>query len=475
MIVTDVTVVGAGPAGIAAATEAASAGASVMVLDEYSQPGGQYYRQPSSGVTLMPTVRIFQNSREGLGRIEQAKQAGVRFRSGSLVWGALSDGAVAVYSEAGCELLRSSKLILACGAHERSVAFPGWTLPGVITAGAAQALLKGQGVLPGHRILMAGTGPLQIAVAAQLVEAGGHLVGVMEAARVGSLFGSGHRFWGQWNRLGEGIQYWRTLRSAKVPIMFGRTAIRANGDGCLTSVMTAELDNDWSPVPRSESQMEADVLCLGFGLVPSTKLARLLGCQLIHDPARGGYVPVHDDSMQTSLPGVFVAGEAAGIGGAAVAELQGRIAASSALLQLGKGQPDEIRMRVEAARRDLKRELRFARSMNELFAPRPGLLDLVTDDTIVCRCEEVTAGQLRGGRPPWSSTLDAVRTVTRAGMGNCQGTMCEGIVTQLLARETGKQLVDVGIYHIRPPLKPVPLGTLARLSDQIPKPESRED
>jgi NAD(P)H-nitrite reductase large subunit len=236
------------------------------------------------------------------------------------------------------------------------------------------------------------------------------------------------------------------------------------GDPSVTRVTTAALDDQWRPVPGSEEEVEIDTLCLGFGLIPNTRLARLLGCEIVYDPARGGHVPVHDGSMQTSRAGVFVAGETAGIAGAKAAQLQGTIAGTAAALQLGKGDPSGARKRIEGATRDLKSEMRFARSLNEVFSPRAGILDLLTDDTVLCRCEEITVGQLRNGRPDWMSNLDAVRTVKRVGMGNCQGAMCETLVAQLLARETGKPITELGSYHVRPPLKPVPAGILADLN-----------
>lgn len=472
MITVDIAIVGAGPAGLCAATEASSMGASVLVLDEYSQPGGQYFRQPAPGLNHNPEKRLFSDGKQGPARLDAAKKAGARFLSDTLVWGAFSDGTVAIYSGGHCEVVKPAKLVLATGAHERPVAFPGWTLPGVITAGAAQALLKGQGILPGHRILMAGTGPLQIAVAAQLVQAGANLVGVLEGSKAGGLLGSGHRFWGQWDRLGEGIQYYRALRSARVPVLLGRTVVCAAGDPTLQTVTIAELDDNWRPLAGTEFEMEADTLCLGFGLIPSTRLARLVGCELSYDQARGGYAPVHDDSMQTSKEGVFVAGEAAGVAGARAAELQGRIAGISAALQLGKGDAGEARKRLESASRDLRPELRFARSLNEQFAPRDGILDIITAETIVCRCEEITAGQLRA-RPDWITDMNSARTHLRVGMGTCQGTMCETLVATMLAKEAGKVVDQVGHYHIRPPLKPIPVGALANLAADLPLPPER--
>ena len=455
MITFDIAVVGAGPAGVAAATEAARAGASVLVLDEYAQPGGQYYRQPTAGIAISSEARLFAKTKEGRERIEQARQAGVTYMCDTLVWGVFPEDILSIYTAGRAETLKASKLILACGAHERPVAFPGWTLPGVITAGAAQALLKGQGTLPGHRILMAGTGPLQIAVAAQLVEAGAQLVGILEAGKFGKLFGSGLRFWGQWDRLREGLQYMRVLRSAKVPVRFGRTVLRAAGNPTLSRVTTVALDDAWSPISGSESEVEVDTLCVGFGLVPSTKMARLLGLQLTYAPACGGYYPVHNDCMETSRPDVFVAGESAGVGGAKVAELQGKIAGMTATLQLEKGDPEKVRFRLEDLKGELKKELRFAKSLNETFAPKPG--------------------QLRVERPAWFTTLDPVRTVTRVGMGHCQGTMCESLVAQVLARETGREITEVGMYHIRPPLKPVPVGAMADLASSLPAPPGRMD
>ena len=471
----EIVVIGAGPAGIRAALEAARAGASVLVLDEYARPGGQYYRQPIWGLPTRPNQAIFGHAEEGHARIEEAMRAGVQFLTDALVWGVFAEGAVAILSAGKPEVLTPSKLILASGGYERPVAFPGWTLPGVITAGAAQALLRGQGLLPGRRILMAGTGPLQVAVAAQLTQAGAHLAGVLEANSFSRLVWSGPRFWGQWGRVREALKYCRILRSGRVPLIFGRAVVRAVGNGELSGVITAELDEHWHPIAATEAEVKVDTLCLGFGLVPNTRLARLLGCELAYVPARGGLVPVHDDNMQTPKPGVFVAGEAAGIAGATAAELQGRIAGISAALQLGKGDRIEAGKRIQAAQRELERELRFARSLNEIFAVKPGLLSLVTDDTVICRCEEITLGQLRRERSEWLSTLDAVRKVSRTGMGLCQGTMCEPLVAQLLSREMGRAVADLGSYHIRPPLKPISVGALADLSAKLPPPPNRMD
>ena len=182
---------------------------------------------------------------------------------------------------------------------------------------------------------------------------------------------------------------------------------------------------------------------------------------------------MHNDRMETSRPGVFAVGETAGIAGATAAELQGRIAGIAAAKQLGKGNPAEAEARISAARDELARELRFARYLNDVFSVKPGLLDLITDETVVCRCEEITWGRWREERSEWATTLDAVRTTTRTGFGLCQGNVCESLVGQLLARETGKTMGELGSYHIRPPLKPITLGALADLGPRLPPPPKR--
>lgn len=469
----EVVVVGAGPGGIAAALEAAQAGASVQILDEYPGPGGQYYRQPAPGLEAVPGSPILEHAVEGSARIREAQAQGVQFVQDALVWGAFADGSLAILAGGKAEVLTPAKLIVATGAHERPVLFPDWTLPGVITAGAAQVLVGWQGLLPGRRILMAGTGPLQVAVAAQLVLAGAHLVGLLEANRFGALCRLAVNAWGQWERLQEGLRYWRTLRAAGVPLAFGRTVVRAMGNGQLERVVTAALDPDWRAIPGTAQEIEVDTLCLGFWLVPNVKLLRLLRCDVTYDPSRGGVVPLHTEQMETSRPGVFVAGEAAGVAGAKAAECQGRIAGIHAARQLGKGSAAEADRRLRAARRELAGQLRFARALNTLFAAKPGLLDLLTDDTVICRCEEITWGQFRQVRSAWARTLDAARSVTRAGFGLCQGTVCEPLVAELLARETGQPVAELGGYHVRPPLKPITVGALADLAHRLEPPPKR--
>jgi NADPH-dependent 2,4-dienoyl-CoA reductase/sulfur reductase-like enzyme len=465
MIDTDVAIVGAGPAGLAAAIEAARLGKSVAVVDEYGQAGGQYYRQPSRGLTPRSGRLDLHAASEGRDWMDQATQAGARFLSDTTVWGVTPDGGLAVYAGGQVEKIKARSIVLASGANERSFPFPGWTLPGVMTAGAAQTLLKGHGVLPGRRILFAGTGPLQLAAAALLAAAGAQVVGVLEARRPGSFLSMAPRMIGQTERVGEAFRYWNTLRSAGVPLMFGRTVIRAEGAGALSSVRVAEIDEEWHPITGTESEIAADTLCLGFGLVPNTRLARLMGCQVTYDVHQDAYVPVIDESMGTSRPGVFVAGDSVGIAGAKAALLQGRLAGIAAAIHAGAAASEATSARSEDARRKLAGELRFATALNATFAIGRGALDLITEDTVICRCEGVTLGDLRQARQPWVTNLDAAKIVSRVGMGNCQGIVCEGVVAQLLARETAQDLQTMGQFRLHPPLKPVPLTAVEAAFD----------
>ncbi len=238
-------------------------------------------------------------------------------------------------------------LILAPGASDRPIPFPGWTLPGVLTAGAVQSLVKRQRVLPGRRVLLSGTGPLQLAVAASLVRAGAEVIGVLEGASLGmAALRQAPAMWRHWARVREGWDYWRTLRSARVPYRIGWSVVEARGDGEVQEALIAQLDRAWRPICGTEQTVAADTVVIGYGLTPATELSRLLGCAHAYRPQLGGYVPRRDALMQTSLPGVYAVGDGAGIGGAELAGIEGQIAAVAAAQRLGHLTDEVARKRI---------------------------------------------------------------------------------------------------------------------------------
>jgi NADPH-dependent 2,4-dienoyl-CoA reductase/sulfur reductase-like enzyme len=380
----------------------------------------------------------------------------------TLVWGIFDERTVAIYREGKTEQIRAGKLILASGAQEVPVAFPGWTLPGVMLGGAAQALMVSQRILPGERVVLAGAGPLQLKVASQFIEAGAEVVDILEASSKPPMsMENALRAFGHWGKMREGLEYWLKLKTAGAPYHHHQVPVRAVGHGELEAVVVAEVDADWRVIPGTERTLQADTLCLSYGFLPANQLPRLVGCRTEYDPDGGGWVTRHDEHQETSHQGVYVAGEVGGIGGADVAEEEGRIAAMAAVRALGKGKANGERKAEEKARARLAEARKFAQVTRDMMRLKPALFDLITDDTIVCRCEEVAAKAVRDAIADGDPTVRGVKIRTRAGMGQCQGRICGSLVSRLIAKHTGVGLDQIEPDTPRPPVKPVPLSALA--------------
>jgi NADPH-dependent 2,4-dienoyl-CoA reductase/sulfur reductase-like enzyme len=458
----ELAVVGAGPAGLSAAITAARSGLRAILLDEYPRPGGQYLKGASKPDTSPP---ISAAERQGRDLLRQLAETDLELRTQTLVWGIerSSEGwRLALHGPRGLDWLEARVVIVAAGARELVIPFPGWTLPGVMTLGAAQILAKEHGVLPGRRALLAGSGPLLLAVAAELTRHGVHVAAVLEAAHLSHWLRHAPAIWGNWDRLSEGRHYLAGLWRSRTPYRPGWTVVQALGEDELEAVGVARLDRRGRPIPGSQQQVLADSLCLGFGFIPNVELTQLAGCAHIFDPARGGWVPGVDERQETSLPGLFVAGEAAGVAGAGAAMLEGHIAGMATAHRLGRLPEGQLARELAACAARRRRLRRFAAMLNTLFAPAPGLDALTTDDTPICRCEEVSAGQVRAAIRSGAAELDALKTWTRVGQGACQGRTCGPLLARLVARETGRPLGQAGCFGVRPPLKPIPLGDLAQ-------------
>ena len=307
----DVAVVGGGPAGMSAALAAARAGASVALIDEYAAPGGQIWRRRFDEVGADAPPSLPRAARELCAALVASSVAASS--SGASVWASPAPGELLLTGPV--ERVRAGATVLATGAYDRPIAFPGWTLPGVMTAGGAQALAKGQGVVPGRRVLLAGAGPFLLPVAAQLAASGAEVVAVAEATRRRDWARVGPRMSAHPDRLRDYVSYRTKVRR----IEWGHVLVRAEGNGRVESATIARCGPDWAPT-GGERTFAVDAVCTAYGFLPSVDLARALGCEL-----RGDAV-AHDDDMATSVPGVYVAGEASGVGGADLAVVEGELA-----------------------------------------------------------------------------------------------------------------------------------------------------
>lgn len=460
-----ILVIGAGPAGLSAAEAAREAGADVVLLDAYPTPGGQYWMQPPAD---SPASKRSKQAQEGAGALEAARRAGVRILISAEVWGIYPGFRVAGTQEGRALEIEAETIVVATGAHDRVLAFPGWTLPGVVTPGAAQRLAKLNGVTPGRHVVLSGSGPFLLAVARELLAAGVESLTYVEAQRPGlSLAAFMARYPERWRELAGLL---RPLATACVSLRIGWVVTAAEGDGRVEGVRIAPLSKD-GRIDRDREQRIAgvDSLCIGYGFRPSIDVTALLRCRHDYDERRGGwYCHVDPLSGQTSMDKVYAVGEVTGIGGAIPARISGRIAGFDAARSLGFPGAGDAEM--GALRRRLHRARSFAEGLNRRFAPPPDLESLVTGDTVVCRCEDVTGADLREAIADGAATLYGVKAWTRAGMGRCQGRICGWTLARLIAGQTGVAVGQLGFNQPHIPLLPVPLTIVQETLEQQENP-----
>jgi NADPH-dependent 2,4-dienoyl-CoA reductase/sulfur reductase-like enzyme len=456
-------VLGAGPAGVAAARAATDAHVPVVLVDLAARPGGQYHRREPVAFTtadpgaLQPGWSAWADE---LTRLRTSPR--LTHLASTTVWAASrrADGTVVLATDHP-ELaeLEADAIVIATGANERVLPFPGWDLPGVLTIGGAQALLKGQGVRPGHHVVVSGAGPLLLPVAAALARVGTDLVAVVDAGdtRVwlrGALQHGPRAI--PLAKLREGAAYLATLARHGVRLRTRTAAVRAEGDGRVEQVTLAGLDAGWHIVAGSERTVAADALATSHGFVPDLSVALALGCGL--DTRTASPVVDVDPWQATSVTNVWAAGELTGIGGADVAAHEGHVAGLSAARLLG-GRVDEDELSGAVARR--RRDEPFVRALAGVLDLPDGWTSWMRPDTVVCRCEDVTLATIdaaiarRGARD-----LRSVKLTTRCGMGYCQGRMCAPAVAGVITARTGSVPSDAGGLDRRPVIVPVPLGSL---------------
>ncbi|MGW1916376.1 FAD/NAD(P)-dependent oxidoreductase [Streptomyces sp. NPDC002076] len=453
-------VLGAGPAGLAGALAAAARGVRVTLVDAAEQAGGQFYRQPAQALgarrpeALHHQWKTWERLRDGIDRHIAAGH--ITHLTGHHVWCvARESDTLAVHALRGPDqeegvAVRADAVLLATGGYERVLPFPGWALPGVVTAGGAQAMLKGGLVLPGRRVVVAGTGPLLLPVATGLAAAGARVAALVESADPGAVLRRTPALAAEPGKLAEAAWYAGQLLRHRVRMLARHTVLEAHGTDRLEAVTVAALDREGRLRAGSARRIPCDTLAVGHGMLPHTDLAETLGCTLTGTDVRV------DDEQRTDVPGVWAAGETTGIGGAALALAEGHIAGRSIAARLRGTAPDPRSW--AAAARARTRQRAFFAALETVYAPPPGWADRITDDTVVCRCEEVTAGQVRtaaGGLG--AGDLRTAKLLTRAGMGWCQGRMCAPAVAGL----TGCPLTP----GRRPFARPVPLGVLAALPE----------
>jgi len=455
----DFLVIGGGPAGLAAATLADELGLSVLVIDEQFEPGGQIYRSIES-VHPKTLSLLGEDYGQGAAIAAAFRKSGTAYMPGASVWRLDEDGTVAYSRDGKGATAKGRRVLVATGAMERPVPIPGWTLPGVMSAGGAQALLKSSGVVPSGRVVVAGCGPLALLVTQQLIAAGANVQALLETTRTGDYLSAARHLpkaLRARSYLSKGMKMRRSIRAAGVAIHSCVEKLAAAGGDHVQSISFQR--------GSSQNEIEVDSLFLHFGVAPNTQITRQVGCDHEWYEAQRYWRPVRNDWGATSCEAIAIAGDGGGIDGAVAAALTGRLAALDAACRQGVIDNSERDRRATPIRAELETHNAIRPLLDALFTPPQDICAPPDDATIVCRCEEVTAGDIREAVALGAMGPNQLKSFTRCGMGPCQGRMCGLTAAELIAEANGETVKNVGYYRIRPPIKPVTLGELASMSD----------
>ena len=472
----DVLIVGAGPASLAAVDVLANHDIDITVVDEQARPGGQIYRQPPQQFKVQNWLssHIYSSGKKLLEKVSRIKK--IQWLTQTTVVGITKNreaGSVYVHnvtisSQSGAEDIEAKCVLIAPGCHDMSVIFPGWTTPGVMATGGIQAFVKSQQLVPGDQFLFVGTHPLQLIVADQIVQAGGHVQAVIFAQPLSHaivLIKSPKMLLRHASKFLHIAMTLLRLIKAGVPVKFGETIVQANGNAVLSSASIARVDSKGIIDKSNIRNIECDRLGICFSFLASSELARQCGAECSWSNESGGWIIDHDEWMMTNIPGIYVAGEITGVAGAEVAIEEGRIAGLGIVKGLQLEQVEKILKLSKPVRTKLLHLNQFAELLKALSYPGKKLLEqLRTSESILCKCDEITIDEFNRqlSDNPHISNANAAKLLSRTGMGLCQGRYCQYHITQILAQHVSTSEQEVGPFTSRFPTKPVKISELIK-------------
>ena len=443
-----VVIVGAGPAGIRAAQTLVAHGVRPVLLDEAARGGGQIYRrQPANFKRSAVKLYGFEARKaKALHQTIDELREQLDYRPETLVWNAEAGTLDTLHGRLAARL-EFSRVIVATGATDRVLPVPGWTLPGVYSLGAAQIALKFQGCAIGERVVFAGSGPLLYLVAYQYAKAGANVVAVLDSSPFSAQARALPGLLSQPATLAKGIYYRSWLTAHGIPVHQGATLQRVEGEQRVQSL-------SWSN-SNGEHQLDCDAVAFAHGLRSETQLADLLGCAFTWNPLNRAWLPQRDSAGRSSVAEVYLAGDGAGIMGADAAEMAGERAALAVLEDMGYVIAPKRGVQLEQA---LERINRFRQGLERAFVfPQSWAAD-TPDAAMICRCEEVRAGDIRDVVREGHWEINRVKAHCRVGMGRCQGRMCGAAAAEIIACASQRSISDIGRLRAQAPIKPLPFG-----------------
>lgn len=459
----DIVIIGAGPAGMSAAIEAGRSGARILLLDENASVGGQIYRS---------ITRISEKTHHFLGKdywagrkiADAFANAHIDYAASATVWSlepyshqdSLSTSIIGVSLQGAARMINAKKVILATGAIERPMPVSGWTLPGVLTVGAGQIALKSAGIAPEGRLVLAGSGPLLYLFAAQLLDAGVTITAILDTTPRGNLKSALPYIGGFFASpyLAKGLSLLLKVRR-NIPVISHVSHLRIEGESKAEHVHFTH--------GKKQETFDIDCVLLHHGVIPNINLTSAAGCELEWNENQHCFQPKLDAFARTTQAGVLIAGDGAGIGGAQASSVAGRLAAITALEDLELIKPEQAKAKRGFSQKQLKKYLRGRKFLDLFYKPAKAFRVPADNDTIVCRCEEVSAGKLRDIIAMDIAGPNQLKTFVRCGMGPCQGRLCGQTISEMIADARDVGLGEVGTYRLRAPVKPVSLREIAAL------------
>ncbi|MET1255891.1 FAD-dependent oxidoreductase [Aliikangiella maris] len=467
----EMIIIGAGPSGIAAALIACQHYSSVLLIDESAQAGGQVFRAPS------PALRINKPSSD----LIHANQLRQQLASSSVitwfnhrVWQVESVNAHFIVSSYSANhqlknsestsqspnklfFARAPQLIVASGAQEKIFPVPGWTKPGVMGLAAATVLLKSEKILPGQNIVVAGTGPLLLLVANEIINAGGKITAIVDLNSPWQWLKSIKSVFRNLKNGLKGIRWIIKIYRQRIPFFHRHTLIEINGKDSVNQVILAPVNRNWQADFKQPKLIKADTVCLGHGLLPAIEIPQLLNVKHYFNVNFNSWCPQTDSAQRTNIKNLYLCGDGCGIQGADAAPLSGKIAALSALLDAKKINLDNYLQQYTPLKKKLDSISQFTAAMNRLTAFKQGLLSLLKPDTIICRCENIDTQTIQAAIAAGNTTLNSLKAATRCGMGACGSRFCRETISYLIANQTQKPRTAIKPASCRPPIRPIPI------------------
>jgi thioredoxin reductase len=458
----DVAILGAGPGGMSAALELANRNLSIVVLDRKATPGGQIYRDVSNS-PLQDTSALGKEYEDGAELVRSFEAANIERIQGADVWHVGEDGTILFSLDGQTKSLGAKEIILSPGAMERPFPIPGWQLPGVMSAGSAQVMLKSDGLVKDGAIF-AGCGPLLYLIVAQYIRLGVSVKALVDTTQAGSYLKASRLVGGALAKrsyIAKGLSLIAEIKRAGIPIHKGAKDLRILGKDKAQGVSFLRKGKNIT--------LDADHVFLHQGVLPNLNMTKALGLEHHWSKTQLCWTPTLDQWSQSSIPHIAVVGDAAGILGADAARATGRVAARKVLCNLGLLSREELENTSRADLSEIKDQQKFRAFLDVLYEPYEGHRIPEDPDCLVCRCEEQTVAQLREGFEQGAQDPNALKSQTRCGMGPCQGRQCGHTVSELLAKWRYESVEEVGYYRLRSPQRLLSIEEFSQFQSLAPQ------